>query len=107
MARTRRWFLLSLPAACFAETIGKGRTFPSAVKRYADPATEFTVSRLTDPEHASHLPASFGRAISQRSNFLIYSSDLTGRLEAFRLYLKSAPVPQLTTPAQLVALQVS
>src|SRR5260370_28925943 len=102
MARTRRWFLLSLPAACFAEPIGKGRTFPSAVKRYSDPATEFTVSRLTDPEHASHLPASFGRAISRRSNFLIYSSDLTGRLEAFRLDLKTGQVRQLTEAEELI-----
>ena len=109
MARTRRWFLLSLPAACFAETNGKGRTFPSAVTRYADPATEFTVSRLTDPAHTSLLPASSGRAFSRHGNFLIYSSDLTGRFEAFRLDLKNGHARQLTeaddlNPASLTLL---
>jgi oligogalacturonide lyase len=103
MARTRRWFLLTLPAACLAQTAGKGRIFPSAVKRYADPATEFTVARLTDPEHASFLPAYFGRAIARRGNFLIYSSDLGGRLEAFRLDLKNGQSKQITEAEALNA----
>ena len=101
MARTRRWFLLSLPAACFAEGNGKGHTFPSAITRYPDGATEFTVSRLTDPAHSSFLPASFCRAISKHSNFLLYSGDITGRLEAFRLDLKTGHSKQLTEAEDL------
>ena len=36
-------------AARAAETTAKGRILPSVAVRYADPATEFTVVRLTDP----------------------------------------------------------
>src|SRR5438874_2268343 len=101
MACTRRWLLVALPAACLADTIGKGRIFPSAVKRYADQATEFTVARLTDPAHTSVLPAYYGRAIAKRGNFLIYSSDQTGRMEAFRLDLKNGQSRQLTDAEHL------
>src|ERR1051325_4275976 len=81
-ARTRRWFLASLPAACFAVDTGRGRLVPSAVTRYPDPTTEFPVYRLTDPAHTSHLPSFFARAISRRSNSLVYASDISGRFEA-------------------------
>lgn len=101
MARTRRWFLLSLPAAGFAEITGKGRIFPSAVTRYADPATDLPLVRLTDPAHASYLPAYYGRALARRNNFLLYGSDLSGRLEAFRLDLKSGQTRQLTDAEEL------
>lgn len=95
-ARSRRWFLFSLPAAaCFAaESGGKGRSVPSAVKRYSDPATEFPVSRLTDPAFTSFLPS--GRAIARHSNFLLYASNLTGRFEAYRMDLKNGQSRQLT-----------
>lgn len=102
-ARSRRWFLFSLPAAAAiaAEPAGKGRIFPSAVKRYPDPATEFPVVRLTDPGHTSALPAFYNRAVARRGNFLIYSSDFTGRLEAFRLDLKNGQSRQLTEAEDL------
>jgi len=99
----RRWFLLSLPAAAgfAAELPGKGRVFPSAVTRYPDAATEFQVARLTDPAHVSLLPSFYNRAIARRGNFLVYSSDLTGRLEAFRLDLKNGQSRQLTEAEDL------
>jgi oligogalacturonide lyase len=102
-ARSRRWFLLSLPAAaCFgAEISGKGRIFPSAVKRYPDPATEFPVTRITDPAHTSFLPRWYARAIAHRGNFLIYASDAAGRFEAFRMDLKSGQSKQLTESEDL------
>ncbi len=95
-ARSRRWFLFSLPAAaCFAaENTGKGRILPSVVKRYPDPATEFPISRLTDPAHTSLLPA--GRSIARHGGFLLYASDMTGRFEAYRLDLKNGQSRQLT-----------
>jgi len=101
-ARSRRWFLASLPAAaCFAaETRPKGRLFPSAVYRYNDPATEFPILRLTDPAHTSFLPAFFTRAIS-RHNFLVYSSDFTGHLDAFRMDFKNGQSRQITEDADL------
>ena len=94
----RRWFLFSLPAAAAiaAEINGKGRIFPSAVIRYPDPATEFTVARLTDPAHTSLLPAFYNRAIARRGNFLLYASDVAGRMEAFRFDLKNGQSRLLT-----------
>jgi oligogalacturonide lyase len=100
---SRRWFLASLPAvACLgSEVTGKGRTLPSEVSRYADGTTEFTIQRLTSPSHTSLLPPSYARAVSRRSNFLLYASDATGRFEAYRLDLKSGQSKQLTEAADL------
>lgn len=102
-ALSRRSFLASLPAVAgfAAEITGKGRAFPSAVTRYADPATEFPVSRLTDPAHTCLLPPHYARAISRRSNFLLYVSDITGRYEAFRMDLKNGQSRQLTEAEDL------
>jgi oligogalacturonide lyase len=99
MALSRRWFLTSLPAACLGQTVGKGRVLPSAFKRYADPATENAVSRLTDPAHSSIL-ASGLHAVS-RHGFLVCASDVSGRYEAYRIDLKSGQQKQLTDAADL------
>ena len=98
---SRRWFLTTLAAGpmtatSLAESPAKGRLFPSALERYPDPATDFTVFRLTDPQFTSHLPASYCRAVAVRGDSLIYASDMTGRFEAFRLDLKSGIARQLT-----------
>jgi oligogalacturonide lyase len=99
MALSRRWFIASLPAACcFGQSGAKGRVLPSAIKRYADPATEFPVQRLTDPAHASLL--SGPRAISKHG-FLVCASDASGRYEAYRIDLKSGQQKQLTEAADL------
>src|SRR5580704_5371976 len=96
MALSRRWFLWSLPAACFGQSTSKGRLFPSAIKRYADPATEFQVLRLTDPAHSSIL--SGPRSISKHG-FLACASDVSGRYEAYRVDLKTGQQKQLTDAA--------
>jgi len=80
----------------------KGQTYPSEAKRYADEATENYVVRLTDPAHQSWLPAYYGRAISRRSDFLLYSSDRSGALQACRLDLKSGQSRALTSAPDLV-----
>ena len=100
---SRRWFLASLTAASgFASEIsGKGKVFPSALKRYADGATEFPVTRLTDPAHSSLLPPVYARAVSRRGSFLLCASDITGRWEAFRIDLKSGQLRQLTEAGDL------
>jgi oligogalacturonide lyase len=100
---SRRWFLFALPAAAAlaSESAGKGRIFPSAAKRYSDPATEFPIARITDPAHTSLLPAFYNRPIARRGNFLIYSSDLAGAMQAFRLDLKNGQSRQLTDAADL------
>lgn len=63
--------------------------------RYADPATEFTVYRLTSPSHTSYLPSCHARAVSRRGTFLIYSSDRTGSFQPFRMELKSGVSRQI------------
>lgn len=95
MALSRRWFLLSLPAACFGQSGAKGRVLPSAFKRYSDPATELPVVRLTDPSFTSILSA------VSRHGFLVCASDVSGRFEAYRIDLKSGQQKQLTDAADL------
>jgi len=97
MALSRRWFLASLPAACFGQSL-KGRIAPSAVFTYQDPATEFPVHRLTDPNFTSYL--SGARAIS-RHGFLLAASNTPGRFEAYRIDGKSGQQRQLTDAADL------
>ncbi len=96
MSLPRRGFLSTLSAALgyAAGELGKGRAFPSVAKRYLDPATEFTIIRLTDPEYASILPASGNHILTSRS--MLYASDQTGRWEAFRMDLKTRESRQLT-----------
>src|ERR1700690_387437 len=80
----------------------RGQTFPTEVKRYADPATEFLVYRLTDPAHQSWLPASYQNAVSRRGSFLMYSSDRSGSVQAYRMDLKSGQSRMLTRAENLL-----
>jgi oligogalacturonide lyase len=98
---SRRFFLAAIPGAvipgmCHAATTGKGTVLPSVVSRYADPSTEFPVFRLTDPEHTSALPPHYARAISRKGNFLLYSCDASGSMQAYRLDLKTGQARLLT-----------
>ena len=101
MKRTRRWFLSAAPAACLAALARKAnadktKPVPSAYFHYKDPSTEFPVVRLTDPGFTSLLPAHYGRAVSRKGTFLLYASDVTGRMEAFHMDAKSGVSRQLT-----------
>jgi oligogalacturonide lyase len=100
---SRRGFLLALPLTINARaaTTGKGRVVPSAIERYLDPSTEFPVERLTDPGATSILPPPDSRTISRRGNFLLYASDSSGRVEAYRLEIKSGQSRQLTEATAL------
>jgi len=94
---SRRSLLLGGMAARHLLAVGtKGNAFPSDWKRYPDPATELEVLRLTDPEQTSILPPSYNRAIAKNSSFLLYASDRTGSLQAFRMDLKTGATKQLT-----------
>ena len=103
---SRRFFLAAIPGAvipgavipdiCHAATTGKGSVLPSVISRYADPSTEFPVFRLTDPEHTSSLPPHYARAVSRKGNFLLYSYDASGSLQAYRLDLKTGQSRLLT-----------
>src|SRR6516225_10220760 len=102
MALSRRRLLVALPAASigFGQSGGKGRVFPSEMKRYADPATEFPVIRITNPAHTSILPGPLARGISKHG-FLVYASDVSGKFEAYRVDLKSGQQKQLTEAKSL------
>lgn len=103
---SRRAFLASLTvAARAAETTAKGRILPSVAVRYADPATEFTVVRLTDPQFTSSLPAVGNRGVTARQ--LLYASDLDGKWQAFRMDLKSKESRQLTQAEDLDAASIA
>jgi oligogalacturonide lyase len=100
---SRRVFLSSFAAAGAGYAWDKGAVVASEAKRYPDLATEFSVSRLTDPAHQCWLPAYYGRAVSRRGNFLIYASDRSGSVEAYRLDMKSGQSRDLTDSTGLVA----
>src|SRR5579872_2648515 len=86
---TRRLFLSALPAIGTLAAPKAGQAIASEARRYPDPATEFEVVRLTDPAHTSRLPAYYNRAISHHNNFLIYTNDRDGSMQAYRMDLKS------------------
>lgn len=93
---SRRVFLAAVPSLCAAATGAKGTLFPSSVFRYSDPSTELAVFRLTDPQHTSVLPPHYARSVSRKSNFLIYASDASGSMQAYRMDLKSGQSRLLT-----------
>lgn len=101
MALTRRDLLRLVPASLLAASNDRGRDFPSEFKRYADPATEFPVVRLTDPAHTCLLPAFTCRSVARHGGFLIYSSDRGGTFQAFRVDTKTGENRQLTDVGEL------
>src|SRR5260370_36155057 len=107
MELSRRCFLCSLPAACFAADSPKGRTFSTPAKAYKDPSTDAVVFRLSDPANSSTLPAHYGRPISRRGNFLLMSSDAGGAMNLYRLDYKNGEVRQLTDAAGLEPLSAT
>lgn len=97
LARSRRWFLFATSSTCLAaHSSEKLRIIPSAVYRYSDPSTEFQVLRLTDPSHISRLPPHYSRPAPRHGNYLLYSSDVTGRMEGYRIDLKTGISYQFT-----------
>lgn len=102
MAVSRREFLCSLAAAGACLAGDRGEILPTEARRYADPSTDATVVRLTDPAHRSWLPAWPGRTIGRRGGFLIYASDRSGTPQAYRLDLKTGQSRGLSEAANLV-----
>lgn len=87
---TRRTFIGALPLLL------DGETLPAELKRLRDPATEFDLVRLTDPEHTSYLPPAHLYGISQKNNSLVFCSDRTGTMQAFRGEIKNGESRQLS-----------
>ncbi len=96
---SRRVFLASLSALRLPAASENGTTFPPEFQRYADPATEFTVTRLTDPEHASYLPHHYCRFVSKK--FLVFYGERGGSVQAFQMDLKNGEIRQMTQESEL------
>jgi oligogalacturonide lyase len=95
MRISRRYFLASVAtAATAAESANWGRVFPTVAVRYLDPATEFTLIRLTDPQFTAYLPPPKNRAVAPRA--MLYASDFNGKWDAYRMDLKSGESRRLT-----------
>ncbi len=78
-----------LAVAASAAARGQQRTYPTEQRRFLDGATEFEVTRLTDPAHASVLPAYYSRAVARRGNAMLYAGDRGGSWQAYLMDLKS------------------
>lgn len=96
---SRRVFFPFFSGVCLAQTTGRGRTFPSSAVRYADPATEAVILRLTDPQYTSLLPGEGNRTVTNRG--LLYASDMSGSMQAFWMDLKSKESRQLSEAVAL------
>ena len=105
---TRRAMLALLPASLAAQTRGRSikpraRPLPSVGEfvRFADPATETLVVRLTNTSSASLLPAPSNRFVSVKERFLIFSSDRTGKFAPFKVDLRSGLLRQIAETSNL------
>ncbi|MEP6716794.1 MAG: hypothetical protein ABJC09_14580 [Terriglobia bacterium] len=78
-----------------------GQLFGPEARRYADPATDLPVVRLTDPAFSSGMSAPYLSQFGRRTNFLLYWSDRSGSRQVFHLDLKTAESKQLTDAAAL------
>jgi len=98
--------LAILPGAFAAAspTIKKSKPLPSVGEffRFADPTTEATVVRLTNPASTSLLPAPTNRFISVKDRFLLFSSDRDGGMMPYRLNLRNGALTQIARTANLV-----
>ena len=99
---TRRAFVAMAPLAAKGAEV-----LPSQSKRLRDPATEFDLTRLTDPSYNSWLVAPPARSIPNRSGALLYCCDRSGSTQAYRLDLKTGETRQLTNATNLDRKSVS
>ncbi|HSW50642.1 MAG TPA: hypothetical protein VLH09_10730, partial [Bryobacteraceae bacterium] len=74
---------------------------PSEAYAYADPATESTVLRLTDPSVTSYLPPPTARIVPRNRAFLFYVSERAGTPQAFRMNLRTGESERLTVAERL------
>src|SRR5271169_5372645 len=87
-AVSRRGFLaMAASSVSMAQDATRGRVLPSVAVKYPDPATEFVVVRLTDPQYTAVLPSGGTKALSNRT--MLYASDAAGKWEALRMDLRT------------------
>lgn len=99
-ALSRRAILAATPLALWANRKDGYQAFPADWRRFADSATEFEVTRLTDPNSYSAILAT--RAISRKNDAIFYASDRQGGAwQAYRLDLKSGTSGRMTEATHL------
>jgi oligogalacturonide lyase len=91
---SRRQFLIGSSAASLAFA-GSRPTVPSEIFAFQDPATEFRLTRLTSPGHASYIPGYQNYFISRRTSFFLFSNDRSGSLQPYRMEIKRGESSQL------------
>lgn len=84
-----------------------GRLTPPEWVKYADPATELDVTRLTDPKFASGIAPAHLRKFGRRSDFLIYWSERLGTRQVCHLDLKKGESRQVSEVSDLDVSTVS
>ena len=75
---------------------GRGTRIPSPEIELEDSLTGRKMSRLTNNEVLSHLPAYYNRALSKRGNFLLIASEVSGSRQIHRCDLGRDRLTQLT-----------
>ena len=98
---TRRSVLCGIAGMTLPAATQNRASLPSESVRYTDPATEFSVVRLTNPDYSSALPPYSSDAAGRSGASLIYSSDRTGAWQVYRMDLKTGQSQQLTEAAAL------
>jgi len=78
-----------------------GRLSGPEWKRYADPATELDVLRLTDPTFASGMTSPALRQFTRKGDTLLYWSERFGTRQAVQLDLKNGDSHQVTEATAL------
>jgi oligogalacturonide lyase len=74
---------------------------PSERRRFLDGATEFELTRVTDPAYSSVLPNPHHLIFSRRSHFLLYGSDRGGSMQGWTMDLKNGQSRLVTDAAKL------
>lgn len=64
-------------------------------RKYLDPATEFELLLLTDPQFQSRFPAPPAMAVDRRSRTLVYASDRSGQWQPWAMDLTAGTSRQL------------
>jgi oligogalacturonide lyase len=83
LALSRRGFL----AAAFSAAAPGQAATPSEWRKYLDPATEFEVFLLTDPEVESFFPSPPAIAVDRRSRMLVFASRRNGMWQPWAMDL--------------------
>ena len=94
-AWTRRTFL------CLPAILKAGELQQAEFRKFRDPATEFELTRVTDPSYASYLSPAYLHPISKRNTVVLVSSDRSGSMQVWRMDLRSQESHQVGNSKEL------